>query len=86
MGAPVERTDEVEAKLLQIPRGIAAMAAEARWFEEERGCPVVEVRVRAEEFLGVCRLMGEAGLVEIRVRVEKELRLGHVRLVGGIRS
>ena len=73
---------EQERKLLQTPRGVGILAADVRAFERERGVPVREVLVGQDEFLKVLRLVGLAGLVEVRVRLEREMRDGYVILVG----
>lgn len=71
-----------ERKLLRIPRGVGNLRAEVRVFEEERGCPVQEMLVARDGFLQVLRLVGLAGLVEVKVHVEHAVREGHVIFVG----
>lgn len=73
---------EDERKLLQTPAGVGSLAAAARAFEDERGCPVREVLVAREQFIPVLRLVGLAALESVRVRVEEQVREGHVVFVG----
>ncbi len=73
-----------ERKLIEVPGAMPVLVRELRWFEQERGCRVVEIRVAAADFLSFCamvtRRFEEFG--EVEVRVDDEVRTGHVQLVG----
>jgi len=81
-GVMVGVEPEQERKLLRIPRGAGNLVAGVRAFEEERGCLVQEMLVGRDGFLQMLRLVGLAGLVEVRLHVEREVREGHVVFVG----
>lgn len=74
---------EEKVKLVVVPRGMGVLLAEMWRFEEERGCRVVEIRGRGRECLVVERWIAMAGRRECLVRVDGEVREGHVVLVGG---
>ncbi len=75
---------EQERKLLRIPRGVGNLQAEVRVFEEERGCSMREILVNQDGFIQVLRLVGLAGLMEVRVHLQ-EVREGHM-VLGGCRN
>jgi hypothetical protein len=60
---------EVEAKLVEVPREIAALQAAVRRFEWERGCRVLGVLVREKDYSAVKWMVV---LAEMGVEVTRE--------------
>ena len=71
--------EEAERKLVKIPLSVTWLRMEVRRFEEERGCKVTAVLAGPEWFLRVGPLAREMGLT---ARLDREVRPGHVVLVG----
>lgn len=73
----------LEAKLVLVPQEASVLRAEVAGFERERGVGVGEVRVGARWFVEVRRMLRGMGL-GIGVRLDAEVRTGHVVLVGAV--
>lgn len=71
---------EQEAKLIEVPKGVATFQAELRHFQQERGCAVVGIRTGQMGDMGL--LVRALGL-PISVWSDLSVRDGYVVLVGG---
>lgn len=69
-----------EAKLLRMPIGDAALRAQLRRFERERGCRAVGVRASSADFAEATRLTEPLAL---GIEEDETVRAGHLVLVGG---
>lgn len=75
---------EEEAKLISMPRGMEELRIEVQRFEEERECELVGIRVRRGRFLKMCLMVSWLEQEELWVRLDPEVREGHVVLVGSL--
>lgn len=77
---------EEERKLVHRPRCVVELRVEVRWFEEERGVPVVKVLVPNKlDELALMLLVSRAEMT-LKVEVDPEVREDHVILVGEARE
>lgn len=72
--------DAQEAKLIEVPKGMATFQAELRHFQQERGCAVVGIRTG--QMSALVLLVRALGL-PISVWSDSSVRDGHLVLVGG---
>ena len=80
-GGALCRTCLPEAKLIPAPQGPAMLRAAMWRFKEERGCAVTELRVARPGFIDLCRIVGPMW-PHVPVRLDAQVRAGHVVLVG----
>jgi len=66
--------------LIERPAGLGMFRLEMRRFERERGAAVAEVRVEPRGYVEVSQLLEWAGLGGVRVRVDRDVRVGCVVL------